>query len=165
MGIPLNIDWQQILLHLFNFAILTAGLYFLLYKPVKKFMDQRTEYYSQMEASAQEKVAEADKLHAERQALLSEVTQELAQKRAESERETQSYIDEQLRIAQEQADKLLSDAQEKARSDRSKLLAEAQEEIAKLASDAVEKLVQQSLDPNSECDRFLEALKEGSANG
>ena len=35
---PLNIDWQQILLHLLNFVILAGGLYFLLYKPVKNFM-------------------------------------------------------------------------------------------------------------------------------
>ena len=26
MNIPLNIDWQQILLHLFNFTILAGGL-------------------------------------------------------------------------------------------------------------------------------------------
>ena len=34
MGIPLNVDWQQILLHLFNFIILFGGLWLLLYKPV-----------------------------------------------------------------------------------------------------------------------------------
>ena len=34
MNIPLNIDFQQILLHLLNFAILGGGLYLLLYKPV-----------------------------------------------------------------------------------------------------------------------------------
>ncbi len=37
MGIPLNIDWQQILLHIFNLLILVGGLYLLLYKPVKDF--------------------------------------------------------------------------------------------------------------------------------
>ena len=44
MGVPLNIDWQQILLHLFNFLILFGGLYLLLYRPVKAFMDKRTAY-------------------------------------------------------------------------------------------------------------------------
>ena len=39
MNIPLNIDWQQILLHLLNFAILAGGLYLLLFKPVKAFME------------------------------------------------------------------------------------------------------------------------------
>ena len=29
MNIPLNIDWQQILLHFFNFSILVGGLYLL----------------------------------------------------------------------------------------------------------------------------------------
>ena len=37
-GIPLNIDWRQILLHLLNLVILFLILYFLLYNPVKKFM-------------------------------------------------------------------------------------------------------------------------------
>lgn len=41
MGIPLNVDWQQILLHLFNFIILFGGLWLLLYKPVKNFMAKR----------------------------------------------------------------------------------------------------------------------------
>ena len=36
VNIPLNVDWQQILLHWMNFVILTGGLYFLLYKPVKQ---------------------------------------------------------------------------------------------------------------------------------
>ena len=38
MNIPLNIDWQQILLHFFNFSILVGGLYLLLFKPVKSFI-------------------------------------------------------------------------------------------------------------------------------
>ena len=45
MGIPLNVDWQQILLHLFNFIILFGGLWLLLYKPVKNFMAKREAYY------------------------------------------------------------------------------------------------------------------------
>ena len=41
MNLPLNIDLQQIFLHMLNFVILAGGLYFILYSPVKKFMDQR----------------------------------------------------------------------------------------------------------------------------
>ena len=44
MNIPLNINFQQILLHLLNFVILAGGLYFLLYGPVKKFMDGRQKH-------------------------------------------------------------------------------------------------------------------------
>ena len=42
---PLNIDFQQIFLHLFNFIILALGLYLLLYRPVVAFMDKRQAHY------------------------------------------------------------------------------------------------------------------------
>ena len=61
MGVPLNIDWQQILLHLFNFLILFGGLYLLLYRPVKAFMDKRTAYYADMDAEAKRKLADAER--------------------------------------------------------------------------------------------------------
>ena len=47
---PLNIDWRQILLHLFNFCILAIALYFLLYKPVKNFMAKRSARYEEEDA-------------------------------------------------------------------------------------------------------------------
>lgn len=53
-AVPLNIDWQQILLHLLNFVILFAGLYLLLYKPVKAFMQKRREHYEKMDKDAEE---------------------------------------------------------------------------------------------------------------
>ena len=47
-AVPLNIDWQQILLHLLNFVILFAGLYLLLYKPIKAFIQKRKAHYEKM---------------------------------------------------------------------------------------------------------------------
>ena len=46
---PLNINFQQILLHALNFVILAVGLYVLLYGPVVKFMDKRRAYFADME--------------------------------------------------------------------------------------------------------------------
>ena len=51
MNIPLNIDWQQILLHLFNFAILAAGSICCSTKPVRQFMEKREAHYREMEGS------------------------------------------------------------------------------------------------------------------
>ena len=62
MNIPLNIDWQQILLHLLNFAILAGGLYLLLFKPVKAFMAKRESYYQNMDNEAKQKLQEAETL-------------------------------------------------------------------------------------------------------
>ena len=59
-GVPLNIDWQQILLHLFNFTILFGALYILLYKPVKNFMDGREAHYADMDSKATQALACTD---------------------------------------------------------------------------------------------------------
>ena len=71
MGVPLNIDWQQILLHAFNLVILAGGLYFLLYKPVTAFMEKRQAYYAGLEAAAQEKLHAAEQKGQEADARLS----------------------------------------------------------------------------------------------
>ena len=60
MQLPLNIDWQQILLHALNLVILVGGLYALLFKPVKKFMEQRAENYQKMKADAEDAKAQAE---------------------------------------------------------------------------------------------------------
>ena len=71
MNIPLNIDWQQILLHLFNFVILAGGLYLLLYRPVKNFMKKREEHYKAMDQQARQDRQEAQQLKEDYQARLS----------------------------------------------------------------------------------------------
>ena len=60
MNIPLNIDWQQILLHFFNFSILVGGLYLLLFKPVKDFMAKREQHYQAIDDDAAAKQREAE---------------------------------------------------------------------------------------------------------
>ena len=50
---PLNINFQQILLHMFNFVILAFGLYMLLYKPVVAFMKKREDHFADLEKQAQ----------------------------------------------------------------------------------------------------------------
>ena len=81
---PLNIDWQQILLHLFNFVLLFAILYFLLYKPVKKFMDDRTAYYKDIEDKANENFAQSEKTNAEYTEKLEKAEDEIAEEKKQA---------------------------------------------------------------------------------
>ena len=60
MNIPLNIDWQQILLHLFNFTILFGVLYFLLYSPVKNFMQNRQRYFEDLDEQSKSDLKDAE---------------------------------------------------------------------------------------------------------
>ena len=76
-NLPLNIDLQQIFLHLLNFTILLAGLYFLLYEPVKKFMNKRTAYYEDLDRQAKEKMEEARRVRRSYEERLMEAEEEI----------------------------------------------------------------------------------------
>ena len=154
---PLNIDWQQILLHWMNLAILTGGLYILLYKPVKGFIAKREEHYRQLDEQAAQKLAEAERVHAEYQAKLDGADEEIHQARIKAQQAIQQSTEDQLAQAKEQARQIVAHAQTEAEQSRERVLRESQRELRKLAAQATKKLAFQA-DP---FDQFLDLAEEG----
>ena len=102
MNIPLNIDWQQILLHLLNFVILAGGLYLLLYKPVKTFMEKRQQYYQEQDAKAAKTLADAEKTAAEVRQQLKNADADAAAKLAAAQKSADAAMQRQLSDARTQ---------------------------------------------------------------
>lgn len=162
MSIPLNIDWQQILLHLFNFVILTGGLYFLLFKPVKQFMDKRLDYYKDMDDKANAKQKEAEDVKAQYDEKLANADEEISQKKKESLAKTQAEADAQIAEAKQQANKIMSDAKLDIEREHQKMLEESKKEVANLAIEATRKLLAESAkDPYGS---FLQHVDGGEAD-
>lgn len=162
MNIPLNIDWQQILLHLFNFVILFGGLYFLLYKPVKKFMAKREEYYKEIDDKTNNALADAEKLKADYTLKLEEADETIRNRRLESQREAKEAADAKIDEAKAQAEKIISNAKADAQRCKDKIIEQSQEEIKELAVKAAEKLL---ISSSSEAyDKFLDSAEEAQKN-
>lgn len=162
MSIPLNIDYQQILLHLFNFSILAGGLYLLLYRPVKQFMERREAYYEDIHRQAQEDRDQAEQLKAAYQEKLAQADADIAQHRAEAERELDQLRTRQTADARKEAEDILTKAREGARQEREELLSKATRELMDAAAAAAEKIVlgaQQ--DPYGQ---FLDLAEKGGAH-
>ena len=157
MNIPLNIDWQQILLHLFNFSILVGGLYLLLFKPVKNFMDKRAKHYQDMETAAAEREKATRELEASMQQRQAALDAELDEKRAAAAREAEAYAQQQRDAAREQADKIVAAARENAENDRKKIVAEANREAVSIAEAAMEKLL--AKETSNAYDAFVNAAE------
>ena len=154
---PLNIDWQQILLHLLNFVILFTGLWFLLYKPVRSFMQKRKEHYEKMDADAEKKHAEAEEKRAVYEEKLAHAEDEIAEKRRLAEKETAEYDERKRRETDELAKNIVADARQDAARIKAQATKEARAEIASIVTDAVEKIVLE--DTASEAfDQFLDAV-------
>lgn len=140
MSIPLNIDWQQILLHLFNFAILAGGLYLLLYLPVKKFMEQRQNHYESMHQQAQQDREQAEKLKAEYEDKLSQVETAITQRKAEAEQELSQLRSQRVAEAKQEAEAILAKARESAKREQEELVSSASKELVDMAVTAAEKI-------------------------
>ena len=154
---PLNINLQQILLHALNFVILFGAMYFLLYKPVKSFMDSRKAHYEKMDEDAKAVLAEAEKTKAGYEAQLKSADEEIARRQREANEALQHAVDEQ------QAGEIVRKAREDAAREHERVMEQAKGEISELMSAAVEKLVLSST--SDAYDKFLDTAEERKDNG
>lgn len=140
-GVPLNIDWQQILLHLMNFVILFAILYFLLYKPVRNFMDKRKALYQDMDDQANANREEAEKLKLQYEEQLQGADAEIAEKHKAAEQRADQRAKAIEQKARDEAAGIVSQAKREAEAERTRIIAEAGDEITELAKEAAEKTI------------------------
>ena len=162
MNVPLNIDWQQILLHWLNLAILTGGLYFLLFNPVKAFMEKREAHYKELDRQADQKLEEARQVQEEYQSKMAAMEEELRQTRIQSQQAVQKSVEEQLAQAKLQAEEIIKDARIAADHSREKAIKDSQRELKKLAAEAAEKL---AFHPGEDpFDQFLNLAEGGKAH-
>lgn len=157
-GVPLNIDWQQILLHLFNFTILFGALYILLYKPVKNFMAKRTDCYADMDSKAEDALRQAEDSRDAYDEKVRAFDDEVRAERSKLNKELADSRERQLAEARADAEKIVSDARTEANREKDEIIASAQKEITDMVSDAMEKLtLEQSA--SDAFDQFLDAAE------
>lgn len=156
---PLNIDWQQILLHIFNFTILFFALYFLLYKPVKKFMDDRQAYYDDLDKLREENLRDSEELLEKYNEKLSHAEQEAQKIIEDGKAAAAAQAESIIADANMQADKILETSRARAKGERDELLESAKKEIASTASMMAEKIVNESA-----YDSFIKIAESDGAN-
>ena len=130
---PLGLDFLTLAAHIVNILILFFVLRFLLYKTIKKFIENRANSYTQREE---------DVANAEKKALELKVKYENQLKAAESEAETlvldsrkdaNKRADEIIHQAREQADEMLELARKEIKEERANAQVAMREEVADLA--------------------------------
>lgn len=158
-GVPLNIDWQQIMLHLFNFTILFGALYILLYKPVKDFMAGREAHYAEMDQKAESALAEAETSRQTYEKKVEEFAAEAREEKSRMSKEVEAERERRLSEAKGEAEKIVADARTEAEREKTEIIASAQKEITDMVTGAMEKLtLEQSA--SDAFDQFLDAAEE-----
>jgi len=155
---PLNIDFLQILLHLLNFTLLFAGLYFLLYKPVKQFMQKREEHYKEMQTAADDMLQNAQQSKAEYETKLREIDEEIAAKKRANAIEMEKVRREKTEAAVQEAAKILEDAKAEGRAVRDQIVSGARSQITEMVEEIARKTLI-SEDESTTFDAFLDAAE------
>lgn len=145
MSLPLNIDLQQILLHMLNLILLFGGLYLILYKPVKKFMDERAEKYKEADAAAAEKLTRAEALLKEAEDKLANAEAEIEEKAERSRIAAEEKAESIIENAKKAKKKILDDAEDAALREKNTMINDARKEIAELAVKAAEKVLSEKV--------------------
>lgn len=154
MNVPLNINFQQILLHALNFIILAAGLIFLLYKPVKKFMKNREDKYKEAKREAEENRAEADKLSEEVAERKANVDKEVASYRAEEIKKVNAEASARLAEAKSRAEAIVPAAEKAAEARRREIISGSEDDITDMVITATKKLSSYSATPATDSDLY-----------
>jgi len=156
---PLNIDIVQILLHMLNFVILAGGLTLLLFKPVKKFMEERQKYFEDKEKEIAQGLETNESLKAEYDNKIAAVNAEIEEMRVTAKNETAQAAKEYLNNAQEKASAIIAEAESQAEDRKEHILDSAQTEIGELVIEATQKLLEDGATPEKTHELYDEFIK------
>lgn len=135
-----GIDWHLLLINGVNFGLLMLVLWYFLYSPVMKMLEERREKVAQGVRDAQKAAAQLAEVEDTRRATLADAGKEadqiVASARAAGAQKERELLDK----GEAAAATLLRDAEAQAREMKDRSIEESKQEVAKLIVLGMEKL-------------------------
>ena len=160
----LGIDFMQIFLHLFNIILLFGGLYILLYKPVKDFIQKREEHYREMDEQAKKTLDEAKALKAEYTAAMEKADEEVEAKMSAAQAEIAEMRKTEEESLKKKAERVIAEAKAEGERKKKGIVEGAKEDISKMIEEATHKIMLDS-EGGSAFDSFLNEAEKSSDGG
>lgn len=155
-----GIDGRILLWQAINFGILFAVLWYFLYKPVRRIMNER-------EDKVRESLERAGKLEAKSKELESEFKKRMADQRKEIEEIHKRALAEQKRLrdelkekAEEEAARILEEAKNDAKKERTEIIKATEEDLKKLAVMLAGKILEKEIDGKKEEELLKKAIEK-----
>ncbi|MDD3382901.1 MAG: ATP synthase F0 subunit B [Bacilli bacterium] len=145
LALPLGLSFEEILLHLLNFAVLLVAVRFLLWKPVKKIMDKRKQEYIKAKEDSVRMVKEAEELKTEYSTLVDNIEKEKAEIITKALSEAEIRAEAIIIKSKEHAENIITSAKEVAKSDAIQAEKDFEKEIATLAIDIASKVIDREI--------------------
>lgn len=138
-------DVKDILLHVLNTVILFVAIRFLVYKPVRRYLNARTERVGAALDEAAGKQAQAQQAVEEAQATRKAAEAEAIRVQTDGAARAQSIGEELVAAAKQQAGEILEKARQEAEHIKSAAQEEVQTEALTMAVDIAERMIGREL--------------------
>lgn len=158
----LGINLPGLLTHLISFVILVALLSYLLYKPLIRVLDQRSERIRESLEASQRAQEEAARSQEEMQEQLESARAEGQQMIAQAREVADRFREEELARAREEIAAERSRAEANIQRERDAAIEDLRREFAGLAVVAAERVIRRSLDDSDHSTLIEQVLDEGS---
>jgi F-type H+-transporting ATPase subunit b len=146
----LGLNWQGLLWHLVNFAVLLVLLRLYLFKPVVGMLDARAQRVRDSMEQAEQARRAAEQAEADRQTLLAETRREAEQIRARADEQAKRILAAADARAKERQQLAEHQAEAAARQIEERVMAQVRAQLADLVVTAVERVTRGALDANAQ---------------
>ena len=136
---------KDIVIHILNIIALFVMLRLILYKPVKSFMDQRSEKIAAQLKKAEEGSKKADELNAEYDKKLAETKEQCSLLLAEANKKAKQEAAAVLEEANEKAAQILRTAREEANKEKQAAIKQAKGEITEISLAIARKILKREV--------------------
>lgn len=160
----LSIDWLTILLHILNLAVLVFFIWILLYKPVKKMIKKRHDYYKQLEDEGKSGVEEVGRKKAEYDGLIDQAKQEVAKASETAKVQVEEQKKQIIEEAHKEADLIKFTAKDETEKEKKRMETALKEDVAELATGIAEKIIQREIKKSDNKKIIDDCLSDWSKN-
>ena len=153
----LDIDLVTILAEIINFLILAAALYFLLFKPTVKRINQRAAEKDALLSEIQEKAAEVEQKRIEIENQLATIDAEIETRLEAAYQQAKKESTSLLEMTQKEAEKILAEAENEAEKRQLQEITEIQENLVGTILNISGRILQKST-PDGTHSKLIEDL-------
>ncbi len=162
---PLGLSFPNILFQLFNFVVFLGVLYWLLFGPIRRMLEQRRKRIADSLRAAEDLRAQVEQDRAGYEAELAQARSEAQRIREEATRTAESVRARELDRAREDADRVRSDAEAEIERSRAQAAEELRQRTAGLVLAATARVLDRSIDDPEHRRLVDEALRDLQASG
>ena len=157
---PLSLDLWNILFHMINLVILIVALYFLLFKPTKKFMAKRKEEIVRITQENEELQASTKKVKEEYDDLIEKSKADAAKANEEALKAAKLRAETIEEEARQKAKEIIEHANQNLEAEKEKLANDVKNQVSVISVEIAKKVLAREITPKDDSALIDQCLKE-----